>query len=135
MTDHLKVIQQLEQKIKAQKHQLKIANDCLYVKNRELDALHYVWCDGGCATGIHRFHPDLFLSKKLVELAKVNTNRLIAHYNNSEFRKFYTPRLRKGLEVELLKNDPHDISYFFTITMPRKIYHKILKFFSGLVKY
>lgn len=24
-------------------------------RNRELDALHYVWCDGGCTSGTHRF--------------------------------------------------------------------------------
>lgn len=24
-------------------------------RNRELDALHYVWCDGGCTGGTHRF--------------------------------------------------------------------------------
>jgi hypothetical protein len=25
------------------------------LRNKELDALHYVWCDGGCSSGTHRY--------------------------------------------------------------------------------
>ena len=54
VTTEKKTIQDLEKKIKAQKHELAKLNDCLRLKNRDLDALHYVWCDGGCERGVHR---------------------------------------------------------------------------------
>lgn len=24
-------------------------------RNRQLDAMHWVWCDGGCSSGVHRW--------------------------------------------------------------------------------
>lgn len=44
-------------------------------KNRELDALHFVWCDGGCASGVHRFDHDE-LTQEIVDEAVRNTERL-----------------------------------------------------------
>lgn len=131
MTDYLKTIQQLEQKIKNQKHQITIFQKCLEEKNKELDALHYVWCNGGCKGGVHRYHKEP-LTKELVERAKRNTNRLIDYYNNIEFRKLYTPQEK---EINLIKTEMKDVWFYFSIVQPRKLYHKILKFFSDLVEF
>ena len=54
-------------------------------KNRELDALHYVWCDGGCPRGVHRWD-DVLITRELVEAAERNTRRLRRWYRAVEFR-------------------------------------------------
>jgi hypothetical protein len=54
-------------------------------KNRELDALHMVWCDGGCAGGVHRW-TDVKVTRELVETAERNTRRLKRWYRIAEFR-------------------------------------------------
>lgn len=55
--------------------------DNLAKKNRELDALHYVWCSGGCEGGVHR-HFDKELTAKTVASAVRNTDRLVQWYIN-----------------------------------------------------
>jgi hypothetical protein len=54
-------------------------------RNVELDALHYVWCDGGCKTGIHRYD-DAKVTQELVDLAIRNTARLVAWWRNNRGR-------------------------------------------------
>lgn len=51
-------------------------NEVLRRKNIALDALHYVWCDGGCETGIHRFVPQVEITEEIVVAAERNTKRL-----------------------------------------------------------
>ena len=131
--DHLKTIQQLEKKIQNQKRELATIKDCLELKNKELDALHYVWCSGGCATGTHRYHKEP-LTKEIVRLAQYNTNRLITHFNNQEFRKIYEPGRRIDEET-LITSEYKDVWFYYSMTNPRKLYHKILKFFSDLVEF
>jgi len=52
-------------------------------KNRELDAMHYVWCSGGCEGGTHRWEgsPD-DVTEEIVALAERNTGRLRAWFEN-----------------------------------------------------
>lgn len=57
-----------------------------HARNVELDALHYVWCDGGCEDGIHRFSEHPPLSREIVEAAIRNTERLVQKYNNMSYR-------------------------------------------------
>jgi hypothetical protein len=54
-------------------------------KNRQLDALHMVWCDGGCSSGVHRWS-DALVTRELVETAERNTKRLRRWYRTVEFR-------------------------------------------------
>lgn len=54
-------------------------------KNRELDALHYVWCDGGCEYGAHRWSPQS-INEETVLTAELNTKRLRAWWNNFQHR-------------------------------------------------
>lgn len=57
-------------------------------KNRELDALHFVWCDGGCASGVHRYdHGEL--TEAIVVEAERNAKRLRAWWNNAAFKKVW----------------------------------------------
>lgn len=55
-------------------------------KNRQLDALHLVWCDGACPGGVHRWNPDLIVTEELVEIAERNARRLRSWYNGVRFR-------------------------------------------------
>jgi hypothetical protein len=127
MTDK-ETIQHLEKKISNQKWQLELLNESLREKNLALDALHYVWCSGGCGFGVHR-DSDGKVTKEIVEKAKHNTNRLITWYNNSEFHKL------KDDSIPEIKVSLDDVWFYFRIVAPRKFYHKVLKFFAQLVKY
>lgn len=55
-------------------------------RNVELDALHYVWCDGGCKSGTHRF-TEQTITEEVVLAAERNTKRL---------RRWYDAAQRKG---------------------------------------
>lgn len=55
-------------------------------RNTELDALHYVWCDGGCASGVHRYEHRGPLTQEMVDAAVRNTKRLVTWWNNAEFK-------------------------------------------------
>jgi hypothetical protein len=54
-------------------------------KNRELDTMHYVWCDGGCSGGVHRWS-DALVTRELVESAERNARRLRRWYRAVQFR-------------------------------------------------
>lgn len=60
-------------------------NQCLRNKNLALDALHYIWCDGGCKSGLHRWE-DGEITEELVESAEANTKRLRTWLENNKFR-------------------------------------------------
>jgi hypothetical protein len=99
----------LEEKLQHLKEEVAYLQDRNRERNIELDALHYVWCDGTCEAGVHRW-TDTPLTKELVEAAVSNTNRLIRKWNNLEFVKLD--------EIEPTIKDVH--SY-------RHTYHKLHK--------
>lgn len=57
----------------------------LHRKNVELDALHMVWCDGGCPGGVHRWTSEV-ITPEIVEAAERNTKRLRAWFDHACFR-------------------------------------------------
>jgi len=59
---------------------------CLHNKNVALDAMQWVWCDGGCKTGVNRYTPN-DLTLEIVEAAERNTKRLRSWFENAEFKK------------------------------------------------
>lgn len=61
----------------------------LHQKNIMLSALHYVFCSGGCAEGVHR-HDEAELSEELVAAAERNTARLRAALTNRQAQKNLT---------------------------------------------
>lgn len=60
--------------------------EVLHRKNVALDALHWVWCDGGCAGGVHRWSDNTELSEDLVLTAERNTARMRRWLNNTAFK-------------------------------------------------
>jgi hypothetical protein len=76
-------------RVKLQRHKAEITamSRALERKNRELDALHMVWCDGACSRGVHRWQgPDILVTEDLVKLAERNTSRLRTWYDGVKFR-------------------------------------------------
>jgi len=57
------------------RHQLAMQSARNRERNLQLDALHFVWCNGGCATGVHRW-TDGAVTEELVREAERNTRRL-----------------------------------------------------------
>jgi hypothetical protein len=79
-------IQQLEEKIVRQKWVLTIKDAALADRSRQLDAMAWVWCDGGCHGGVFR-HTPLDLTEEIVAEAERNVKRLRTWFDNVEFRK------------------------------------------------
>jgi len=79
-------IEQLLEKVRKLKRELRIAYANNEKRNIQLDALHFVWCDGGCGSGVHRWTSEE-LTAEIVAEAILNTNRLESWYINSEGRK------------------------------------------------
>lgn len=88
-------------------------NRSLEKKNRDLDALHYVWCNGGCGGGVHRYDkkgPE-GLTEETVRLALHNVNRMVTYFNNAEFKhldqldgggvrnRFYYSKVVRGVQA------------------------------------
>ena len=77
------------------RRQLTIARDNNHRRNVELDALHYVWCDGGCSTGVHRYDgkgPEA-ITPEIVAAAVRNTERLVKWSETRWARERYEARL------------------------------------------
>lgn len=70
----------LREKVRMQASSIRQMQLVLERKNRELDALHLVWCDGGCPGGVHRW-VDEKTTRELVEAAERNTRRLRNWYD------------------------------------------------------
>jgi hypothetical protein len=56
-------------------------------RNLQLDALHFVWCDGGCLGGVHRYdgRPHA-VTEEIVQEAERNTARLRRWLTNYAFK-------------------------------------------------
>jgi SMC interacting uncharacterized protein involved in chromosome segregation len=78
----------LAEQVKALKREVTEARRNNEERNRELDALHYVWCDGGCKGGAHRYcgRPD-DITEEIVAAAERNTMRLRRWFVNREHKK------------------------------------------------
>jgi len=68
---------------------------------RANDALHYVWCNGGCDKGVHRYDdlgPDV-ITEELVQEAERNVARLRTYWTNRQFRQASASaeQTRKGI--------------------------------------
>ena len=84
-----KHILHLETKIRAQKKEIEHNHETLKLRSKALDAMWWVWCDGGCPTGTNRYKQLPELTEEIVKLAERNVSRLRKWYNNTEFRKTY----------------------------------------------
>jgi hypothetical protein len=108
-------IRRMEILIQQHKAELTKCYGIFVQKNKELDALHYVWCDGGCDGGVHRYENmnKVPLTKEVVRLAEANIFRLTTWFINHEFKKknlSYKERYHKTLR------------YWFKYKILRKLY-------------
>jgi hypothetical protein len=92
MSDPSPYARELEHQLRTARQQLRVQaaeltqlRDVLHEKNLALDALHYVWCSGGCATGIHRWEHGP-LTAAIVAEAERNTHRLRAWWHAHQDR-------------------------------------------------
>ena len=79
--------ERLKERIRWQRHQLHWLNQSARAKNLALDALHYVWCDGGCPGGVHRWSPGAALTQEIVDEAERNTQRLRRWFHQHQFKE------------------------------------------------
>lgn len=79
-------------KVRYQQHELQNLRESAKQKNLELDALHYVWCNGGCKGGVHRYKEmeGKPLTKEIVEAAEWSVKRMRIYYENKTYRDTYT---------------------------------------------
>lgn len=68
------------------KRELTRAQQNNHARNLQLDALHFVWCDGGCKFGVHRFD-EKSLTLETVQAAMRNTARLVRYFKNYHYRR------------------------------------------------
>jgi len=76
--------------VQALRREVTTMRESLEQKNRALDAMHYVWCTGGCARGQHRYcdaEADGTLTRDDVIEAVRNAQRLVTRWNNVEYRR------------------------------------------------
>jgi hypothetical protein len=78
-------VERLREKVQEQARQIQIMVDGNHRRNLEMDALHYVWCDGGCKYGVDRWN-DRTVTEELVQAAERNTRRLRAWFENAKAR-------------------------------------------------
>lgn len=78
-------IAELEEKLSRCKRELTRLNQVLHDRNIALDALHYVWCNGGCQTGMHRFG-DGVLTEEILLQAEVSVKRMRIWFDNKRSR-------------------------------------------------
>lgn len=79
------IIRRLERRLHNQKKEIREMQLSLESKNKELDALHYVWCNGGCEDGVHRWTENN-LTEELLQIAERNVRRLRTWFMNHQYR-------------------------------------------------
>lgn len=75
----------LHRKIARQAAELTRLREVIERKNRELDAMHFVWCTGGCAGGVHRWS-DGEITEAMVVHAERQAVRLRSWFTNALYR-------------------------------------------------
>jgi hypothetical protein len=85
-------LETLKAKNRHQARQITLLQENLRLRNLDLDALSFVWCDGGCPSGVHRFSPDAVLTEEMILRAERSVKRLRSWYNTVKWRmtKFRT---------------------------------------------
>lgn len=67
------------------RQQISIKDRVLHDKNVALDALGWVWCDGGCKAGVGRF-TEFEPTEEAVVIIEHNTKRLRRWFTNRAYR-------------------------------------------------
>jgi hypothetical protein len=72
------------------RRQITFKDAAAHERNLELDALHVVWCDGGCDGGVHRW-TEKTVTEEVVAAAERNTKRLRSWLTNHRAKRNATP--------------------------------------------
>ena len=72
-------------KLCAQKRVITDVQESLTRKNQDLDAMNYVWCNGGCASGTRRYTEGK-ITERVVRLAEGNVKRLRTWFTNRKWK-------------------------------------------------
>lgn len=102
-----KILEMIDQ-IEELRRQLSIQRDNNHARNLDLDALHYVWCNGGCDKGVHRWSSDE-VTREIVDVAIRNVGRLVEWFNNHNFRKLDEFKPGKAYDAESYRHTWHRI--------------------------
>ena len=86
MSEGCDEVQTLRAQLDDLRRQIGWKDEALARKNRELDALHYVWCSGGCTGGVHRWGGSE-LTEDIVQEAERNTQRLRMWWSHRKTRE------------------------------------------------
>jgi len=89
MTSETDIIKTLREKIKQQAFQLTAQDAALREKNLALDAMHWVWCDGGCYGGTHRWS-EKTLTAEIIAKAEQSIARMRRWFINAAGKKMPT---------------------------------------------
>lgn len=65
---------------------IKILQDCLHEKNLDLDAMGFIWCDGGCEGGVYRYN-NKELTEEILQRAEKNVKRMRTWFENNKDKK------------------------------------------------
>jgi uncharacterized coiled-coil protein SlyX len=82
-----KELDALNKKIVKQARELTTKEQAIKERNIALDALHWVWCSGGCHKGTHRFGSEEPITAEHIAVAERNTKRLREWFEANERRK------------------------------------------------
>lgn len=98
-------LKEVERQAAYLRRQLTIQRDNNERRNKQLDALHFVWCNGGCSSGVHRW-TDEAVTEELVCEAERNTARLRNWFETRQLREArswaaYNHQTRKRLQERL----------------------------------
>lgn len=75
--------EKLREQVGNLRHELTIQRANNHERNVALDALRYVWCNGGCGGGVCRYSHDVPVTQEVVDAAIENTGRLVCWWRNA----------------------------------------------------
>jgi hypothetical protein len=108
VTIPLEELENLKDKNRGQAREIRLLTEKLRQNRVDLDALTFVWCSGGCPSGVHRFS-ETRLTEEMIDRAERNTKRMRSWYNTVKWRLDKFPTMsewhRKYAEAAASRTD------------------------------
>lgn len=95
LADEVRRLRAPSAEAKELRRQIRIMQVAAERKNKELDAMHYVWCDGGCNGGTHRYAEGA-ITDELIARAERNIARMKKWLINNQHRAERTAIAQQG---------------------------------------
>jgi hypothetical protein len=87
----------LREQLKIARREIRLMQLTAEQRNRDLDALHMVWCDGTCARGVHRYADEIATADELnhwADIGQRNVDRLRAKAVNRRYKERITQHVK-----------------------------------------